>query len=497
MCSSYGEYVGDSVADEEFVVDENEPPYLTVLDMGNCTMEGETTVPYFTYYSKLEEVILPHNITKIGYDIDPVFECSYKLKKVILPETLKEINSCSFANCNLQEIILPERLEAIGGYAFNNNKNLKTVLIPKNLSYIDGSAFKDCNVEKFELNENNPHLSIIDGVIFNKDKTKLIAFPSACKNEHYTVPFGTKIIGYSAFCDAKIKTITIPQSVECIEDFAFEFSKIREIEIPDTVTELGEWAFGWCYLLEKIQLPNKITVLNKDIFCGCEKLKELDIPASVKIIEDDAICCAHNLKKLILHDGLEEINDDLKFTKIGKVYIPKTVKKILSGTPLLAKHYKIQFEVDVENPYLSSIDGSLYNKKKTILISAYRKNSKKFVVPDGVTKIADYVFMDAQIEDIVLPESLTTLGHRCFDSCNHLKEIRLPKSLISMDFRAFDDCKKLERMEIYAEEPPKITNPCWKFMNDSQTLSLYVPKGSVETYKAAKYWKDIKKINPL
>jgi hypothetical protein len=34
MCSSDREYVGDSEADEEFVVDENEPPYLTVLDMG-------------------------------------------------------------------------------------------------------------------------------------------------------------------------------------------------------------------------------------------------------------------------------------------------------------------------------------------------------------------------------------------------------------------------------------------------------------------------------
>ncbi|MDR1722861.1 MAG: hypothetical protein LBR84_02825 [Tannerella sp.] len=63
MCSSNGEHIGD-VPYDEFVIDDNEPPFLKFLDMGECFMEGETTLPYFTYYSKLEEVILPRNITK-------------------------------------------------------------------------------------------------------------------------------------------------------------------------------------------------------------------------------------------------------------------------------------------------------------------------------------------------------------------------------------------------------------------------------------------------
>ncbi|MDR1543553.1 MAG: leucine-rich repeat domain-containing protein [Prevotellaceae bacterium] len=496
ICSSNGKFIGEA-PDNEFIITKNEPPYLTHLDMENCIMEGKTTLPYFTYYSKLEEVILPKNVTKIGSDIDPVFENSYKLKKVIFPATLKEISSCSFANCDLQDIILPENLESIGYYAFSGNKSIRHIKIPKNVSFLVGNTFGGCNIEKFELDDNNPHLSLIDGVIFSKDKTKLVAFPSGYKNDNYIIPNGTKTIGYAAFCNSKIKSITFPPTLETIEDFAFETCyNIECMEIPNSVIELGKWAFRFCTSLKSVKLPDTMTILKENTFVGCNNLKELEIPNSVKIIEQNALCCTHNLEKLILHDGLEEINDDLKFMKISKVYIPKTVKKILSGTPMLAQHSQIQFDVDIENQYLCSINGSLYDKNMTILISAYRQNANTFIVPDGVKKIADYVFWYTKLETIVLPDSLTTLGHRCFEHCK-LKEIRLPKSMTAIDFRAFGDCENLEKMMLYAEQPPEITNPlsdCWKFMGESKKLILYVPKECVETYKSIKYWKDIKHI---
>jgi len=499
MCSSNGEYVGE-IPYDEFVIDDNEPPYLAYLDMGNCKIEGDAIVPCFTFYSKLVEVILPNNAIQISDDSDPAFEGSQRLKKVIFPDSLKKIGFLSFANCDLQEIKLPENLEVMGSSAFAGNIHLKSVKLPQILSVFGGCSFSGCDIEKFDLDENNQHFTIIDGVVFSKDKTKLIAYPCGCKKEHYAIPEGVKIICNSAFSDAKIKSITIPDTLECIEESAFISSNLEKINIPNSVTTLEKSIFRWCYSLKQIKLPDTISILKEDSFVWCNSLKEIEIPASVKIIEQDALCSAHNLKKVILHDGLEEINDDLKFTKVGKVNIPKTVKKILSGTALLAQRYKIQFDVDVNNPYLCSIDGSLYSKDKTVLISAYRKDSKKFTVINGVKKIADYVFSNTKVENVLLPETLETIGHRCFDNCKNIKEICLPKSIKKIDFQAFNHSEKLEKMILCAEQPPEITNPsadCWKFMGDSKKLILYVPNESIKLYKTTKYWKDIKHIQVL
>ncbi|MDR1722860.1 MAG: leucine-rich repeat domain-containing protein [Tannerella sp.] len=433
--------------------------------------------------------------------MDPVFEDSERLKKVIFPDTLKEISFSSFANCDLQEITLPERLESIESYAFAGNKNLKAVKIPKNVSSLCGSSFGDTNIEKFELDKDNPYFSEIDGVIFSKDKTKLIAFPSGSNVTSYIIPKNVKIIAYEAFCDSKVTNLVLPQTLESIESFAFESCyNLKSIEIPDCIKEMGSYVFRFCTALERVRLPNTITVLKESTFVGCSNLKELEIPASVKIIENGAVNGAHNLEKLTLHEGLEEINDDLCYTKIGKGFIPKTVRKILFGTPLFAHRYAFEYEIDRDNPYLCSLDSSVYRKDGTVMIYACKGKTNSFEVPNGVEKIEDYVFLWSKISKILLPESLKSIGHRCFDGCEELSEICLPASLVAMDFRAFDDCKNLEKMICLSTTPPEITNPsadCWKFMGDSKKLVLYVPKESLENYKTTKYWKDIKNILPL
>ncbi|SHG05443.1 Leucine rich repeat-containing protein [Mariniphaga anaerophila] len=499
MCSSEVEFDEDDNHSIYF----NEPPFLTDLDLGDCYLTDKPYLGDFTYYSKLGKFVCPKNLEGTS-DVE-VFENSMLLKSVVIPETFKEFGYGTFMNCeSLEEINFPDKLKRIGSFSFCNCTSLKPIKIPANVSIIESAAFSGCcNFEKFEIEESNPHFSVLDGVLFNKDKTKLIAFPSGFKNKHYSVPENVEVIGDGSFLDSLIESITFPSSLKIIEGWAFRFCKnLTTIDIPDSVTEIGELAFEFCSNIEKVKLSNKLTVLKRQTFSGCEKLKELYVPASVKSIEETALGWTHNLENLVLNNGLEEIKDDFKFTKLKKLFIPKTVKKIQSGLAILGRSefHKIEYEVSKENPHFCVINGSLYNKNKTRLIAVFPTDKNQFIVPDGVQIIEDFVFADLDLEQINLPDSITKIKHRCFEDCAHLKKIRLPISLKHIDFRAFDNCKSLGVIEIEAIKPPKITNPSadgWKFVGDAKNLTLYVPKESLNEYKNAFGWKDIKNIETL
>jgi len=501
MCDSWWEYDED----ENCIIDESEPPFLKVLDLGDCLIEDGYNMQSFAYKSKLKEIVLPKNLTILGGELEGAFEENPFLTKVILPNSLREIDNSAFMGCDkLQDINFPESLECIESFAFSGCSSLKAVKIPANVSGIGSNAFGHCyGLEKFDLDERNPYFSVIDGVLFNKEQTKLIAFPCGHKNRNYVVPDSVKIIESGSFAGSKIETIVFSPSLETMGAWSFEgCDRLKELVIPNSITEIGELAFRWCRNLKKVRLPNKLSILKEQTFSSCDSLREVEIPPSVKKIESTALGWAKNLERLIFHDGLEEFNDDLKFTKLKKLYIPKTVRKIASGLAIYAdsKLNNFEFEVDQKNPYFCSIGGSVYSKDKPRLVKAFLNRNKKFVVPHGVQTIEQMVFAYLNLEEIELPDTLITLEDRCFDGCN-LKKIRLPKSLTSMDFFTFWHCEKIKKIEVLATKPPKIRNLPHSagrlITGDSKNAILYVPKESLEKYKKATGWKDVKRIEGI
>lgn len=90
-------------------------------------------------------------------------------------------------------------------------------------------------------------------VLFNKDKTTLVAYRSKGKN--YIIPNSVTNIGNSAFyfCES-LTSINIPNSVTNIGDNAFcGCESLTKIKIPNSVTNIGHAAFSWCE-----NIPSKI-----------------------------------------------------------------------------------------------------------------------------------------------------------------------------------------------------------------------------------------------
>ncbi len=497
MCSSWVEYDEDDNA----IVDVNEPPLLKDLDLGDCILFDKPYIGEFTYHSKIERFVCPKNLEGINEYL--VFEDAAQLETVVLPETFKEFGYGTFSSCvKLSEINFPEKLEKIGSFSFCGCIALKNVRIPGKVSSIGNAAFGGCDaLEKFDIDASNPYFTVLDGVLFTKDKKKLVAFPCGNKNKHYTIPEGVEIIGKGSFFDAQIESITFPSTLKTIEGWALRFCEnLKCLDIPDSVTEIGELAFGFCLALNQVKLPDKITILKEQTFGGGDNLKEIDIPPSVKIIEDTALGWSDSLETIHLHDGLEVLDDLTQIKTLKHVVIPKTVKQIASGIFRNSVNMP-EIKIDPENPYFCTVDGLLYSNDKTVLVAVPFNEHKKITIPEGVKIIRDFVFEGFnKLEEIVLPESLKEIGHRAFDGCKALKKLTFPKSLLSVDFRAFDDCNNLLAIELLAVKPPKITKfltDGWKFFGNAGELTLYVPKESLAAYKKTTGWKNIKNIEGL
>ena len=98
----------------------------------------------------------------------------------IIPEGVKNIVAGAFANCkDLTSVEMPSSLKKIFFSSFADCENLISLDIPEGVDDID-EAFEGCTgLKAINVDENNSSYCSIDGVLFNKDKTELIAYPNA------------------------------------------------------------------------------------------------------------------------------------------------------------------------------------------------------------------------------------------------------------------------------------------------------------------------------
>lgn len=496
MCSSEGNYVGDAPNDE-WVTNIEDSPKLRILDMSECRYVDGDNFSYMGWYTLLEYLAFPQGITDVCDEDDTGYKCAANLHTIILPDGLKIIRG--FNGCeNLTNITLPESIEEIGNYAFTGCCKLTKLHIPRNVKNISGDAFSQTGIVSFDLDNNNPYFTVVDGVLFSKDLKTLVAF-SAATLQHYDIPCGTETIGAGAFYGCNLDTITIPDTVMSIKMSAFECSGLHEISIPDSVTEIGDLCFRGCSEMKSIRLPQKITRLGY-IISSCKKLKELDIPASVKQLSMENIVWSESLEHVYFHDGLKEITGVgpcfCSRGHIKEIRFPKTLHRLPGGMFHYSPDIK-KFDIDSENPYMTVVDGALYSKDMRKLIAVPDCHRKAFTIPEGVEEIGIFAFMNfPYIESITLPSTLKRVGHRVFDGCKALKTFCIPASVIEIDFRAFDGCKKLQRITCMAEKPPKLLdrNPHWKFLHDCKKLIIEVPHDSLTLYRDTPGWNEVKLI---
>ena len=198
-------------------------------------------------------------------------------------EGVKVIGICAFISCSsLTNINIPNSVTTIGNSAFMKCESLTYITIPSSVVDMIGNPF--CRWHGI-LNNKSKAFIYEDNVLFNKDKTTLIAYRA--KETNYIIPNGTTRIGDSAFCGCE---------------------SLTSIKIPNSVTSIGICSFYGCSCLTSINIPNSVTCIEKGAFVGCGSLVNIIIPNSVTTIESGAFGGCNNILSQIKSDIIQRFD---------------------------------------------------------------------------------------------------------------------------------------------------------------------------------------------
>ena len=214
-------------------------PIVRLYMGGSLTSLGMTS-PY-SGVSQLQSVVMGDNITTIdSYS----FGSNPNLSYVKLSNSLTALPTSAFSSCtSLTNIVIPDTVTTIGINAFTKS-GLITITIPSSVTSIDSSAFSNNVLTSFTVDSNNSNYSSDGGVLFNKDKTELVSYPTN-KSGNYTIPNSvTQLNNYSLYY-YKGTSITIGDSVTTILGSALRYARnITSINIGNAVTSIGAYAFN-------------------------------------------------------------------------------------------------------------------------------------------------------------------------------------------------------------------------------------------------------------
>jgi hypothetical protein len=234
--------------------------YISGEAFKGCTKLTSITLPSslnsiyeytFEGCTSLTQITLPNELTQIT---SGAFKGCTSLASITLPASLNSIESNAFEGCtSLTQITLPAETNTIGWETFQGCDNLATITLGadfEGIGYSEGYG-EDSEALAEEFNElpkltninvsaSNEDFESVDGVLYSKDKSELIAFPAG-RTGNFVIPGHVKIIGESAFSNSKLTSITISDTVTHIDEYAFEgASQLQSISIPDKfATELG------------------------------------------------------------------------------------------------------------------------------------------------------------------------------------------------------------------------------------------------------------------
>ena len=167
--------------------------------------------------------------------------------KYSIRKGVEVIGNSAFLFCSsLTSINIPSSVTNIGDLAFHFCRSLTNINIPSSVVNMNGNPFCDWDGD---LHNESKAFVYEHQVLFNKDKTSLIAYRS--KEKNYIIPNSVTNIGNRAFRGCK---------------------SLTKINIPDGVTHIGDEAFSWCESLTKINIPDGMTHIGDEAFSWCENI---------------------------------------------------------------------------------------------------------------------------------------------------------------------------------------------------------------------------------
>lgn len=293
------------------------------------------------------------------------------------------------------------------------------------------------------------------------------AFYESATEEAAKFTIETGEIGESAFrgCSA-LESATLAEGLTSIGNSAFGESGLKSVVIPNSVTALGLRAFYNCSALESVSIGKGISALYGSTFDGCSSLPEITIPANVTSVGDYVFKGCRSLAKvnIVDRDALLSLGSN-------------------GSSPLFASCPldEVYIGGDISYPIVSSKGYSPF----------YRNTSLRSVkITDKETEISPNEFYGCtNLQEVVIGDGVETIGNYAFSGCSSLKSFAFGSKVQTIGEEAFSDCTAMTSLTSHNPVPPTCGTQALDDIN-KWDCTLYVPKASIDTYKAAPQWKE-------
>lgn len=351
--------------------------------------------------------------------------------------------------------------------ALSGNSKLRSITFPGTIGDLSNVLFYDCpSLVAINVDSSNTDYVSVDGVLYNKDKTIILCYPSAKPGSSFAIPQTVSNISESAFSN-------------CVN--------LENIILPEQLREIDWWTFENCSKLKSIRIPLSVESIGQAAFAGCMSLTNIEIDeATPYFTYRDGVLYNKDMTDIICYPA----------GRTAQTYtVPKSVEEIeviaFSGNPYLK-----DIIIDSNNPNYVSIDGILYDKGlHTILYCPSGRAMETVSFPKSVNRIGDFAFYGCQEPRVVIPDNIDDIGVSPFGSGQNVTELVIGKSL------QFAPClEKLHNLKIIrviCPSPPVFEDGAFFYEQVCRNAVLYVPKSSMKIYKKDEYWSQFKNIRAL
>ena len=273
-----------------------------------------------------------------------------------------------FDLCASTTTIIIEGYSSIGQRAFYNRTSLTSIIIPNSVTSIGQNAFLESGVTTVSIANGQ----VISGTTFVSPATNVSFFGRPVT----TILAGTfngtgELTQEIVNAGLGSATTVIIEGYSSIGPHAFQGStSLTSVTIGNSVQTISTGAFFGCNKLTSVTIPNSVLTIDTRAFFGCNKLTSVTIPASVTtFVDGDTFQGCSKLQSITVYKN---------------------------------------------NANYSSLDGVLFNKDKTTLVSFPGGRVGSYTIPNSVLRIGSYAFAEAILTSVIIPNSVTNIGTSAF-----------------------------------------------------------------------------------
>jgi hypothetical protein len=392
-------YFGDQVT--EYIVGDDVTEiavyaFVGCTEMKSVTIGRKVENMNFTRYSPFYSSVYNPTVTSVRINSDAIVSANYtenkslkncfgsQVTEYIIGDDVTGIGECAFSYCEeMTSLTIGNNVASIGQKAFYYCNKITEVTIPASVKSIGTTPFRNCEkLTKVSINSDAIVSQDFDTSntlrnIFGEYVSEFILGEGVTK-------IGNNAFYYSGYAPTTVTSVTLPESLTAIGDNAFNACEIASLSFGNNLKTIGSYAFQYCPLTS-ITIPNSVTSIGEKAFSDCSALSSVSLGSGVTSIGNDAFYYCNGLKKA-------------DFASVESMC-------------------KISYGNASSNPLYYA--GDLYiNGQKT----------DDVVIPNSVTSISDYAFVNSHITSVTIPNSITSIVNGTFGS--NLQSVKINSNAI-------------------------------------------------------------------